>query len=329
MKLQSRARQAFTLIEMLVVLTIIALLASITISAVFRLQSGQKESNTNTHLHKIDMMLMEQYKAAVAQIAKEDPPQVVKELTKNADGTYDIARAKALHMKLRLRQEFPQNFGEVNTGVTLDLTAGNVLISRYVYKGKQSYIAALKNPQTTGAAPNFTYPELSAEAQSGAMLVLILSQGRGGVAINPEQIAPTILLDYPQNNNAPNIQLRVFRDEWGNQIGFRRFADDDFTDVLAELNQKPFVSDTQIASGNMDPHDPDGRLKLQGWPQRATCLNYLANPNAGTRPMIQDPFDGRNRGPFAFSAGRDKQFYPPNLDDNLYSFRIQQTRRGN
>ena len=321
MKLQTRTRSAFTLLEMLVVLSIIALLASITISAVFRLQSGQKESNTNTHLHKIEMLLVQQWNATIDQIKKENPPQVVKELTKNADGSYDIARAKALHMKLRLRQEFPQNFGEVASSVTL--TYGGLT---YKYLPKQSFALAIKNPQTSGPS---TYVELSPEAQSAGNVVLDPHSGQGRCGGEPG----ANWADHPARLSAKwrrsSIQLRVFRDEWNNQIAFRRLADDDFTDVLTELNQKPFVSDAQIASGNMDPQDPEGRLKLQGWPGRVQALSFLSSSNPNSRPYIVDPFDGRNRGPFAFSAGRDKKFYTPDADDNLYSYRLQQTGQGN
>lgn len=326
MRLQSRARPAFTLLEMLVVMGIIALLASITISAVFRLQSGQKESNTNTHLRKIDMVLVPQWKATVDQIKKEPIPQVVIELTKNADGTVDMPRARAFHMKMRLRQEFPQNFAEAlgspappNPYQPSSLTMNG---QKYQYDFKSSYKQSLKNPQYNA---QFEYLDVTEEGQSAAMLFLILSQGKGGATTNPEQIAPTMLLDYPQQGGG-SIQLRVFRDEWNRPIGFRRWADDDQVDVLTEMNQPPFAP---ANTANMDPQDPEGRLKIQGWTYRDTAKSFLAsNPPPGKRPILKDPFDGLNRGPFAFSAGKDGTFFNF-MDDNLYSYRQQQSGRGN
>jgi prepilin-type N-terminal cleavage/methylation domain-containing protein len=314
----TRNRQAFTLLELIVVMSIIALLATITISAVFRLQETSKESTTNTNLTAIQMEFEKQWKAKRDQIAKEDPPQVVKELTKNADGTYDTLRAKALHMKLRLRQEFPNNFGEVNSTVTL-----TYLGHTYNYGSKAAYKAAIKNPRLSG--PN-QYVEYQPEMQSAAMLLIILSQGAGGASTNPETIARTAVFDFPQNNNQPDIQLRVFVDAWGKHIAFRRAADEDMTDVLNELNQAPFVTSAQIVSGNMDPQDPEGRLRMQGWPGRAQCESFLASTNPQSRPYVPFPFDGRNRGPFCFSAGKDNTFLTA---DDLYSFRLQQFRQGN
>jgi prepilin-type N-terminal cleavage/methylation domain-containing protein len=322
MKRQSRARPAFTLLELLVVISIIALLASITISAVFRLQSSQKEKNTDTHLRKIDMVLMQQWKATVDKIKQEDPPQFVKDLTKNADGTSDPARAKALHLKLRLRQEFPQNFGEVFSNIQVPNPSNPT--SFYVYSGKPSYLAALKNAKQTPPV-NGPFDEVVEEGQSAVMLVLILSQGKGGATTNPEQIAPTMLLDYPLSTGA-TTQRRVFKDEWGRPIAFRRWADDDQTDVLSELNDAPYAP---VTTGSRDPQDPEGRLIIPTWPGRAQAMSFLAfNPPPGQRPILKNPFDGYNRGPFAFSAGRDGTFFNF-MDDNLYSYRQQQSGRGN
>jgi len=205
-------RRAFTLIELIVVLGIIALLATLTAAAVMRYQQAQKESNTNTHLRKIHMELEKQWTAKVALIKSEPVPQVLKEYTKNADGTYDNARAKALHMKLRLRQEFPQNFGEVNSTVTLSTMdpTNTIVLAQYVYGSKPAFKTAIKNPVMI---------DTPLEAQSAAMLALILSQGSGGSTTDVDAIARTKTLDYPQQGGG-SIALKVFADEWDNHIAF-------------------------------------------------------------------------------------------------------------
>ena len=145
-------------------------------------------------------------------------------------------------------------------------------------------------------------------------------------------------MDFPQQNG-PSIQLRVFTDEWGTHIGFRRWADDDMLDVLAELNQPPFANPGPPGPpGTLlktDPQDPEGRLQLpqQYWSPpasgtyRAQALALLATPK------MQNPFDGRNRGPFIVSAGKNKLFYENGQFerdlDNLYSYRIAGSGRGN
>jgi type II secretory pathway pseudopilin PulG len=326
-------RGAFTLLELIVVLGIIILLLSLTAGAVFHLRASQMEKNTNTHLLKIHGALMQQYSAAVDRIKKEDPPQVIKELTKNQDGTYDLARAKAFHLKMRLRQEFPNNFGEVFSGGQVGPYPGPTG-SIYKYDSKPAYLAAIKSPYQN---PPGVIPDPVSEGQAAAMLMLILSQGQGGTAGTAESIAPTKVINFPQQNNQPPVGLRVFVDEWGTPISFRRLADDDMTDVLSELNQPPYVTAAQVQSGHMDPQDPDGRLMIQTWPNRALLMTFLASKTPNDRPLLQTPFDGLNRGPFVFSAGRDMQFYVPNSNpivmetnlDNLYSYRLAQSGKGN
>jgi prepilin-type N-terminal cleavage/methylation domain-containing protein len=330
-------QSGFTLLELLVVLFLMALLMALVVGAVFRVLGEQREKNTGIHLHKIQMMLDQQYKAKMDEIRKESPPQAVVEATRNADGSIDMDRAKAFHMKMRLRQEFPQNFADLLRG-PFSLSYGG---QTYVYRTKPAYLAAVKSPYMPTPTQ---YEENGPEHHSAALLVLILSQVAGGAGTDPESIAPTKLLDYSQGS-APGVrsgssQLRVFVDSFGEPIAFRRLADDDMSDVLAELNQQPFVSQEQIATSKLDPTDPKGRLKQQvpvDWPNRILLSNMLAYPNAAapSRPKLDNPFDGFNRGPFAFSGGKNKRFYNTSTfaweanGDNLYSYRIQQAGKGN
>jgi len=321
----TRARAAFTLIEMIVVIGIIALLMTLTAAAVMRMRESSRESNTNVHLNKIHMELQKQWNAQVALIKNEPIPQAIVELTKDQYGTEDRARARALLTKLRLRQEFPQNFSEL-TPVTLPPING----SSYVFPVKAAFKTALKSPLAAETTP---------EAQSAALLYLILSQGSGGSTTDVDSIARTKLMDYPQQNNAPAIQLKVFADEWSNHIGFRRWADDDMSDVLSELNLPPFVAAPAPPPPGIsknDPQDPEGRLQMLAQPPwnpnlRQQALTLLATPK------LQNPFDGTNRGPFVFSAGKNGLFrinndpaqpFETNLD-NLYSYRIAGSGKGN
>ena len=83
MRRGTRPRPAFTLLELIVVMSIIALLAALSISAVFRMQESSRESNTNTHLNKIQMEFDKQWSAKVSLIKAEDVPAAIIELTKD------------------------------------------------------------------------------------------------------------------------------------------------------------------------------------------------------------------------------------------------------
>jgi prepilin-type N-terminal cleavage/methylation domain-containing protein len=315
MKSSLQRRPGFTLIELLVVIAIISLLMAITVSAVFRLKQSSAEKNTVTAVRKIDIGFMQQWKAALDNARKEPIPSEISAGTFSANGQADPVRARALHMKLRMRQEFPQNFGELYNPPSGFSSS---------YPSKPIYIAATQGLSTT----------VNPENQNAAMLYIVMSQGRGGVTFGNDTASRTALIDFPLANGGATRQLRVFVDEWGTPIGFRREADDDIQFVLDELNQPPFVNAVQAAAyaagtPKNDAMDPEGRLQIQGWPLYTLAYNFLRQPNPANRPYIVNPFDGKNRGPFVFSTGGDKVYYPPNHEDNIYSYRIQQTGRGN
>ncbi len=303
-----RRRSGFTLIELLVVISLIILLASLTVGAVFRLMDAQRESNTNKHLLKIDMAYTQQRTAAVDQIKKGNYPDVLRLGTQNADGSQNRDRALALHMKLRLRKEFPQNFAEARFNAFPDANLSAA------YGPKSSYTAAI-------GALNGTPDE-----ESAVLLYIILSQGRGGATTDGESIAKTTLIFVGNSGQ----QRRVFVDEYGTPIGHRRWlTDNEMALTNDETNNSPFANG-QSAFDLRDPDDPTGRLHQSNWP--------VANANIArtwfTQPLlntVNDPFDGRNRGPTIVSAGKNKLFMATSggLDDDLFSFRIQQSGKGN
>jgi len=103
-------RAGFTLIELIVVIGIIILLMGLTIGVVFRVRESQLEKNSNESLRKLQIGFDEQWKAAGDQIRGERAiPQLILDGTRTQAGSFDPTRAHALHMKLRLRQEFPQS----------------------------------------------------------------------------------------------------------------------------------------------------------------------------------------------------------------------------
>ena len=357
MKITLHRRGGFTLIELIVVIGIIILLAALTVGAVFRVREAQLEKNTNTTLQKVHIGFMQQWDATRDQIAAEQIPVPIRTMTQQVTQAgnppsyrFDPARAKAVWMKLRMRQEFPSNFGEARSTMSLSID-GQVAN----FPTRPSLLAAMQD----ASGPDYM--------ENAALLYLIMTQGKGGVTFNAETV-PTRVIDIPRAPPATGtIQFKVFVDEYFNAsdpntrlpvglIGFRRQADDDnvaligsgqFSNqvgLLGELNEPPYVTQAQVTSGNRDREDPEGRLRLpriqwytaptlvvNGQPAqnvnaRDFFLRYLSQPNPAFRPFVTDPFDGRNRGPFVFSPGKDNA-YP--TDDDLYSHRLQQQGKGN
>jgi prepilin-type N-terminal cleavage/methylation domain-containing protein len=318
---QRKGRGGFTLLELLVVLSIMGLLAAITISAVGRYKQSSIEKNTNTQLLKVQVALDQQYKGAIETIRKETVPQSIIDLTKHANGTPDIPRAKALYMKLRLRQEFPQTFTEVHLPtfqaefMTPPAAPSSQLAG--MYPPKPMYQLAIGTPSANH------------DLESAALLYLILTQSRAGSNFDVDNVGRVTSVDV---GGRP---MKVFLDYFDTPIGFRRWADAmDAPDIVTELSVPPFVPPPPAYA---DVEDPDRRLAptpqiANDWPNpasRGIALKAFIPNSANARPMFNlnlNPFDGFHRGPYAFSAGGDQL---ANTPDDLLSFRLQQAGKGN
>jgi len=325
--MRTHLRPAFTLIELIVVIGIIALLATLSAAAVMRVQESQREGNTNKTLRALQMGLDPQVKAVVDRAAGERPHEIIVQMTSKGQPTCgaDLARAKALHLKLKLRQEFPQTFAEVRyvfsgqyqnpcTGQVLDLSQLN---AQYGHLPNDIYRIAIGNA-------NGTPPE-----EAAVLLPIVLAKSRGGAAFNALEAGPTNTI------NLNGREFKVLVDSWDKPIYFRRWAVDvemaAVNNMLAdELNSEPFVSKSAVQTGFRDPADPGGKLPVKVWSgtnelpgARAIAKSWFIVPLGGA---IADPFDGFNRGPFVASSGKDKN---PSTADDLFSFRLQGTGRGN
>src|SRR5262245_50160654 len=116
---RQHGRNAFTLTELLVVVSIIAVIASISIGAVFSLRESQVKNFSEATVQKLASALDQQYKAVLDQIYEETPSPLAMSL---AGG--DIRRGRVIYAKLRLRQQFPINFTQGKNPVVFASVGG-------------------------------------------------------------------------------------------------------------------------------------------------------------------------------------------------------------
>ncbi len=307
MTLTNKARAGFTLLELLVVIAIIGVLMGLTATAIFKLKAATQGTRTTETLTKLQQAYDQQYTAAITRIRAEQVPPGLRAMANN-----DEDMAKAVHMKLSLRREFPQNLADVNdTGASTGNAGWNARLLA-LYPPKKEY---------TDLAPLLA--TLSVDKQNAILLMAVLSQARGGASFNPEQIGSNA------SGTLPGTTQKIFVDGYGNPVYFVRalstpLAGDAYTPLLlSELNAPPYVTAAAAAAGKADAIDPAGKFP---WAFSQPATNPIKPFVDGMIKYMNEPLNGTNRGPFVFSGGVDNT---PFTTDDLYSFRIQGTGKAN
>jgi hypothetical protein len=294
------------LIELLVVMAIIATLASLAISAVFTLRESQVKSFTETTVQKLASALDQQWKAVVDQIKDEPTPLWALTLSQDSAGRLDQRRARVIYLKARLKQEFPVTFAQaLNPG-------GGV--PGVDLKPKSTYAKALAG--TSGTPPAW---------ESSALLFLALSQGRSGMAAqSPEEMVEPTAIQTKTYSGKP---FRIFVDSWANPLRYYSFPTGN-----TELNGAPYVK----TPGAPDPQDPENTLSTRypsplNWPANATMKTYVETL------LYTLPPSPTNLIPVVASAGRDGDWGDADAvngpqymlltnagaSDNIYSYRLR------
>ena len=195
-------RRGFTLIEILVVISLIAVLAALSVGALFRVRAAQQTSNTEGTLGKLDTLLMARWSAVLVN-AKTPPDGVIA----FCDG--DKERAVSLWTYAVLKNEFPVSYAEL-TAIT---NIGTTLQPRAVFKKVQT-----------------TAPSASLTEQSAALFyAAIMDTGTRGTANSLEGLQQQVA--------TTTNGLSVFNDNWGIPIVFIRDASN--AEIQAAPHSKP------------------------------------------------------------------------------------------
>ena len=208
-----RPRRGFTLIEILVVISIIGILTAISAGALFRLRAAQTVNNTEGTLSKLHGLMMTRW-SAVADQAKKDVPQ---SLVDRCGG--DRERAIAIWTYATLKNEFPMTFAEAKA--TINFGPGAVLQPRKIFT----------------VAANATYsPALTPLEESATLAYVGITQGG-----NKGNAAGTDGSNQQTGNTSPDGKgAPVYKDGWGKHIAFVRNAS------FGEIGAAPYMKANTI-----------------------------------------------------------------------------------
>ena len=301
-------RRGFTLIEILVVISLIAVLAALSVGALFRVRAAQQTSNTEGTLGKLDTLMMARWSAVLTK-AKNPPPEVIS----YCDG--DKERAVSVWTYAVLKNEFPVSFAEL---VAININGANLEPRTVFTKGvkAKAIVASLKDTEESAAL----------------FYAAIMDTGTAGTANTLEGLQQQVA-------TTPS-GLTVFNDNWGREIVFIRHA------TNAEIQGPPHSKPS--AGGFKNPLDPRGLLLTNAWANRVNAAKGLmgnmvtgfqSTPPPDKFILLQvntiTGFQTENFIPTLISAGPDKDFGTAlggaagdSGNDNLLSYRRREgTRR--
>jgi hypothetical protein len=306
-------------VELLVVIAIIGTLVALTAAAAVGVMGVQKQATTELTLQTLAGQLNQQWQAVVGKAKTEPISPQAQLLAQPAGPNYD-KRARVIHIKLSLRQQFPLSFAEVLTNNPAALTR------------VKAYQEALLQQGVTGAGPA---PQA---VESSALLLLALQSGRGGSSLTQDALGSMVADGAYLNPQGTPIAVKHLVDAWGAPVVYFRWPTG---------NPEVDASNPSRTGANSlyrDPEDPEGLLLDASWNNQVAFNNnqgvklftQLCHPVGEIVGNVYRP-RAYYTVPVVASAGKNKRLglHPflmtpegTDAEDNLYSFRLRLGGRG-
>jgi prepilin-type N-terminal cleavage/methylation domain-containing protein len=268
-------RSAFTIIELLVVVAIIAVLAALTTGVAMRFYSVQQQKNSEVTVTKLYEQLKNEWDTVV-RLANAEPISPQAQALANFALTGNLttvptssmgndAVARVIHVKLRLKQEFPMDFTEIlSPYATSSGPSGGPTVYGWDLPPLPVYQKAVADMINAGSVPWYTpsptYQTPPSGLENSTCLYLALLRSRSGNPYNFDNLGSNALA-----SDSTGLQKWIV-DGWRTPITYYRWAFSN--NELDQLNpagpMNPTGPNTTQAVFR-DPQDPTGALFSPSW----------------------------------------------------------------
>lgn len=270
------ARQAFTIIELLVVISILGVLAALSAGVVFRVTSAQTTATSRTLITRLGSALQKQVTKVADEAKSTSPPSAAQALAGADPTNLDLARSKVIALKLHQKRRFPTTFAEaLNPSPAM------------AFKPYTDYLNKLGIYSSNVASQPMAH-------QSAACLLMILRTGQDAVGEDDLGMAGSI-----KALGTPPVPCLV--DAWGTPLVFCRWPTGD-TNGISPANRFGWQN------GYNDPADTQGQLNFPAWYTTGFGNNFQTQLHV-LRPHQAGKPQSLKLVPTIMSAGSDRDGY--------------------
>lgn len=208
--IEDAMRRGFTLVELLVVISIVALLSTLMLGALYTAQDAAKTQKTRSTIAKLNTLIMERYESYKTRRV----PITIPRGTSRAVAS----RAKLIGLRDLMRLEMPERFTDIDDLPIATLAPGISGVSipsvTRAYQRRINAAYALKPPGN----PNLDPTKFAYKNQGAECLYLIIKYGLGDEDSALDQFQQSEIDDTDGNG------LLEFVDAWKRPINFLRWA---------------------------------------------------------------------------------------------------------